>query len=86
MAARSFSLPAPLPHFTSCRATGGTASLLVSPQMLEQQPKGGGWIVQPYFLPAAAAAGTILFVNSGSLMVWDLKTGQHRHLSVRLII
>ena len=59
----------------SVGATGGTASLLVSSQMLEQQPKSGGWIVQPYFLPAAR---TVLFATSGSLMAWDLKTGQHR--------
>jgi Tol biopolymer transport system component/DNA-binding winged helix-turn-helix (wHTH) protein len=58
-------------------AIGGIASLLVSPQMLEPQPKGDGWLVQPYFLPAAGVARTVLFVNSGSLMVWDLKTGQH---------
>jgi eukaryotic-like serine/threonine-protein kinase len=59
----------------SVGATGGTASLLVSSEMLEQQPKGGGWIVQPYFLPAAR---TVLFAIGGSLMAWDLKTGQHR--------
>ena len=33
-------------------AAGGTASLLVSPQMLEKQPQGDGWLVQPYSLPS----------------------------------
>jgi Tol biopolymer transport system component len=59
----------------SVSATGGTASLLVSSQMLEQQPKVGGWIVQPYLLPTGS---TLLFATSGSLIAWDLKTGQHR--------
>jgi hypothetical protein len=66
----------------SVGATGGTASLLVSSQMLEQQPKGGGWIVQPYFLPAAR---TVLFATSGSLIAWDLKTGQHRTIGRPII-
>jgi Tol biopolymer transport system component/DNA-binding winged helix-turn-helix (wHTH) protein len=58
-------------------ATGGTAKLLVSAQMLEPQPKGGGWVVQPYFLPAGARDSVVLFVYHRTLMAWDLKTGQH---------
>jgi eukaryotic-like serine/threonine-protein kinase len=70
-------------------ATGGTAKLLISPELIEQDPgeqstgagRAPGWISQPHFLPVEGEGRAVLFTyfahEAPSLMVWDLKNGRH---------
>jgi eukaryotic-like serine/threonine-protein kinase len=70
-------------------ASGGSARLLLSPEMLWQGregkslgPRSGSeWIAQPHFARAETGSSIILFTWFGSeisLMALDLRTGQHR--------
>jgi serine/threonine-protein kinase len=62
-------------------ATGGTGSLLVSPQMLEEESAGSsqrsGWLIQPHFLSRAGGSHAVVITDARSLMVWDLTTRRH---------
>ena len=60
--------------------TGGSASLLVSPQVLEDRPA-SGWIAQPHFLSAEDGSAAVLFTyfsGKTALMLLDLKTRRHQ--------
>jgi Tol biopolymer transport system component/DNA-binding winged helix-turn-helix (wHTH) protein len=62
-------------------SSGGTASLLLSPEMLEQRRGGAStanypdWIIQPNFLPPERGVLSLVFSYSGSLWVINLPTG-----------
>jgi eukaryotic-like serine/threonine-protein kinase len=70
-------------------ATGGTAKLLVSPELIKQNPgeqsagagRAPGWISQPHFLPVEGEGRAVLFTyfarETPSLMVLDLKNGRY---------
>ena len=70
-------------------ASGGSARLLLSPEMLWQgreakslgSRSGSEWIAQPHFAHAESGPSNVLFTWFGSeisLVALDLRTGQHR--------